>query len=201
MITVCACPVPTMLPDIIEATPCYENFGQIQKLVFWRRGNAFKATASGEVQAVWTAALASTTDGKAVVSPFVSGASVVAGEARTYGGGNDTIDGIELILGSEASTFEAMVLRYDQDTIALLKELQCEVLDVIFINENGQFGYSDGGGSTFGGFPIEGLFVGDLNLPGYSEPNRNVIRFKLPSGWSNNFEISDATTFALTMTN
>ena len=202
MITVCTCPVPTALPDVITGTPCYENFGQIQKLVFWRRGHSIVSVGTAELEATWTALLASTTGSKAVPSPFLGGASVVAGEARTYGGGNDTLDGIEIILGSEASTFEGRILRYDQETITALKGLACEQLDVVLINENGQFGWNDADGDdTFYGFPIEGLFVGDLNLPGYSEPNHNIIRFKLPSNWSNGFKISNATDFALAMTN
>jgi len=202
MITVCTCPVPTALPDIVTGAPCYENFGQIQKLVFWRRGHSIVSVGTAEIEATWTALLASATANKAVVSPFIGGASVVAGEARTYGGGNDTLDGIEIIMGSEASTFEARILRYDQETIAALKQLACEQIDVIFINENGQFGWSDlEGTDEFFGFPIEGLFVSDLNLPGYSEPNHNIIRFKLRSNWSDTFKISGATDFALPMTN
>lgn len=202
MITVCTCPVPTALPDIIDAAPCYENFGQIQKLVFWRRGKKIASVATAEKEATWTALLASSTAAKAVVSPFVSGASVVPGEARTYGGGNDTKDGIPIILGSEASPFEARILRYDQETISLLKTLACEEIDVILINENGQFGWSDkDGDDTFYGFPLEGFFVSDLALPGYAEPNHNVIKFMLPSGWSDTFKISNALDFTLSMIN
>jgi hypothetical protein len=199
MITVCTCPVPTALPDVVTDTPCYENFGQIQKLVFWRRGNSIASVATAELEATWTALLASTTAAKAVPSPFISGGIVTAGESRQYGSGNEVLDGIPIIVGSESSQFEAMILRYDQDTIATLKELQCEELDVIFINENGQFGYSDTDG--FSGFPIAGLFVSDLTLPGYSEVNRNAIKFMLRPGWSDTFKISNATDFALNMVN
>jgi hypothetical protein len=202
MITVCTCPVPTALPDIIDGAPCYENFGQIQKLVFWRRGKKIASVATAEIEATWTARLASATADKAVVSPFIGGASVVPGEARTYGGGNDTKDGIPIVLGSEASTFEARILRIQQEAIAAMKTLACEELDVVFINENGQFGWSDkDGNDTFYGFPIEGLFVSDLALPGYAEPNHNIVRFMLPSGWSDTFKISEALDFSLSMTN
>jgi hypothetical protein len=202
MITVCTCPVPTALPDIITGTPCYENFGQIQKLVFWRRGNKIATPTALVTEATWTALLASTTANKAVVSPFIAGAVVTPGEPRTYGGGNDTKDGIPIILGSEASAFESRILRYDQGTIALLKQLACEEIDVIFINENGQFGWNDkdGDGDVYG-FPLEGFFVSDLALPGYAEPNHNMLRFMLPSGWSDAFTISPSADFSLSMAN
>jgi len=200
MITVCTCPVPTALPDVVEGIPCYENFGQIQKLVFWRRGKSIASVATAELEATWIARLASATANKAVPSPFISGGSVVAGEPRQYGSGNEVIDGIPIIVGSESSQFEAMILRYDQETIAALKGLQCEELDVVFINENGQFGYSDVGGE-FQGFPIAGFFVSDLTLPGYAEVNRNSLKFMLRPGWSDTFKISNATDFALSMVN
>ena len=202
MITVCTCPVPTALPDIIDGAPCYENFGQIQKLVFWRRGKKIATPTALVTEATWTALLASATADKAVVSPFIAAAVVTPGEPRSYGGGNDTKDGIPIILGAEASAFESRILRYDQPTIALLKQLACEEIDVIFINENGQFGWRDADSDgTVYGFPLEGFFVSDLALPGYAEPNHNMLRFMLPSGWSDTFTISTATDFALSMTN
>jgi hypothetical protein len=200
MITVCTCPVPTALPDVVTDVPCYENFGQIQKLVFWRRGKSIASVATAELEAGWTALLASATANKAVPSPFISGGSVVAGEPRQYGSGNEVLDGIPIMIGSEFSQFEGMILRYDQETVAALKELQCEELDVVFINENGQFGYSAVGGE-FQGFPIAGFFVSDLTLPGYAEVNRNAIKFSLRPGWSDTFMISNATDFALNMVN
>jgi len=202
MITVCTCPVPTALPDIIESAPCYENFGQIQKLVFWRRGKKIVSIGTAEKEATWTARLASATADKAVVSPFIAGGVVTPGEPRTFGGGNDTKDGIPIILGAEASAFEARILRYDQETIAILKTLACEEIDVIFINENGQFGWSNlDNNDTFYGFPLEGFFVSDLALPGYAEPNHNLIKFMLPSGWSDSFKISNPLDFTINMTN
>jgi hypothetical protein len=188
MITLCTCPVPTALPDVITGSLCYQNLGQIQKLIFWRRGNFIASVATAELETTWDTLLNSVGNDKAVVSPFISGAALTPGESRSYGGGNDVKDGIPIVLGGEASIFEANVLRYNQDTITNLKELMCEQLDVLFINENGQIGYNDISG-VFYGFPISGLFVSDLALSCYSESNRNVIRFMLPSNWSNNFNI------------
>ena len=199
MLTNC-CPVPTAIESIITGTSCPVNFGQIQKLVFWRHGQTIASVGSMETEAVWTVQLAATGDTKAVVTPFTSGASLVPGEARAYGGGNDTIDGIELILASEPAVFTGKFLQYPTTTVAIMKQLMCEDLDVIFINENGQFGYRGVSGVVHG-FHVKGLFVGDLSLPGYAEPSGNAISFKIPSGEMDGFLISDATDFALTMIN
>jgi len=96
--------------------------------------------------------------------------------------------------------FTARFLQYPTSTVALLKDLMCEDLDVIFINENGQLGYRDVS-DVFYGFHVKGLFVGDLSLPGYAEPSGNTISFKIPSAEMDGFEISDSTDFALTMLN
>lgn len=199
MITVC-CPLPTAIASIITEETCPVNFGQIQKLVFWRHGQTIASVATAIIEATWTTLLAAEDDTKAVVTPFTSGASLTPGEARSYGGGNDTLDGIELIIGSEPAMFTGRFLQYPTSTIALLKDLMCEDLDVIFINENGQFGYRDVS-DVFYGFHVKGLFVGDLSLPGYAEPSGNTISFKIPSAEMDGFEISDATDFALTMLN
>ena len=199
MITNC-CPLPTAIESIITAETCPVNFGQIQKLIFWRHGNTLLNVGTATTEAIWTPLLAATGDTKAIVTPFTSGASLVPGEARSFGGGNDTLDGIELILASQPATFTGKFLQYPTATIALMKQLMCEDLDVIFVNENGQFGYRAVSG-VFYGFHVKGLFVGDLSLPGYAEPSGNSIAFKIPSGEMDGFEISAATDFALTMLN
>jgi hypothetical protein len=179
MITVCNCPIPTALPDIITGSPCYENFGQIQRLVFWRSGYSL-SVASAEIDSVWQDLL---DDGIIAVTPYVSGATVAPGAAREYGGGNDTRNGIPIVLGSEYSVFDANLLRQRQEVIVELKKLVCEQLDVIFVNENLQLGYDERAGRVYG-FPIAGLFVSDVSLLGYSEAQRNIIRFMLPANWS-----------------
>lgn len=200
MLTTC-CPVPTYIASVVTSVACPDNFGQIQKLVFWRAGNVIGSVATAEIEGTWTTILAATGDTKAVVSPFVSGASLVAGEPRQYGGGNDTIDGIPIIMGAEPTVFEARMLQYSQSTISKLKALMCEDLEVIFINENGQFGYRLSGTDDVAGFPLKGFFVSDMNVPGYAEPSNNVIRFSIASGYMEDWLTSDATTFALTMLN
>ena len=199
MITIC-CPLPTAIESVLTEETCPVNFGQIQKLIFWRHGNSITTVACAEVEANWTTLLAAVDDTKAITTPFTSGASLVPGEARSFGGGNDTLDGIELILGSEPAVFTGRCLQYPTATIALLKQLMCEDLDVVFVNENGQFGYK-AYDDKFYGLHVKGLFVGDLSLPGYAEPSGNTISFKIPSSEMDYFDISSSTDFALTMLN
>ena len=199
MITIC-CPTPTALASVITGTTCPVNFGQIQKLIFWRHGNYIGSVATAEIEATWTALLAATGDTKALVSPFVSAGVLAPGEARQFGSGNEVIDGIPIIIGSEPSTFEGKFMQYAPSVGAAMKDLMCEDLDVIFVNENGQFGYRLSG-NDFYGFHVKGLFVGDFSIPGYAEPSSNAIRFMIPSGEMDGFTISNSTTFALNMVN
>ena len=91
MITIC-CPLPTAIASVVTETTCPTNFGQIQKLIFWRHGNTLAAVSCAETESVWTTLLAAADDTKAIVTPFVSSATLTPGEARQYGGGNDTVE-------------------------------------------------------------------------------------------------------------
>ena len=199
MITVC-CPLPTYIASVVTENGCPFNFGQIQKLIFWRHGNSIASVATAEVEATWTVLLSATNDTKAVVTPYTSGGALVPGEARSYGSGNEVLNGIPRILGSEPSAVNARFLQIEPEQTELLKKLMCEDLDVVLVNENGQFGYKDVSG-VFYGLHIAGLFVGDYSLPGYSEPSGSAISFMIPSNEMDKFRVSDATDFALTMLN
>jgi hypothetical protein len=203
MITVC-CPKSTTLASAVTVLyPCPQEFGQIQKLIFWRRGNT-KSVASALQSTTWTALLIATGSTKALVAGFVVG-KVTAGEAREAGGGNETLNGIPVVIGQQPSVFEGQIIQADQDVIKELKKLQCEKLDVIFVNENGQFGYLDtlynGTATGFYGSPIDGLQINDLEFGDFDGKDQNKIKFYLYPNWSNNFEITAATSFALTLIN
>ena len=94
------------------------------------------------------------------------------------------------------------MLAEDQDVIAVLKKLRCEVLDVIFINEANQFIYSNAGG-VFGGFQVvpNSLFVGDKMIGGLDVYDTNLLQFNLQPNWSNTLKITIASDFALAMVN
>lgn len=204
MITVC-CPKSTTLSSAVTVLhPCPSEFGQIQKLIFWRRGNEWNSVASALISTNWTTVLTATGSTKALVAGFTIG-KVTAGEAREAGGGNEGKNGIPVVIGSQPSVCEFMLIQQDQDVIKALKKLQCEALDVVFVNENGQFGYLDivYGGSTGGfyGIPVQGLSVGDLEFGDFDGKDQNKLKFYLPPNWSNDFEISAPTSFALTLIN
>lgn len=203
MITIC-CPQSSYLASAVTSLyPCPAEFGQIQKLIFWRRGTTM-TVASAITSTAWATKLTATGSTKALVAGFVIG-KVTPGEAREAGGGNETKDGIPVVIGQNPSTFEGQLIQVDQDVITQLKKLQCETLDVIFVNENGQFGYLDTlynqTATGFYGIPVAGLSISDLEFGDYDGKDQNKIKFYMPSNWSNAFEISAATTFALTLVN
>ena len=203
--TIC-CPVPTAIESAVTTlNPCRADVGQIQKLVFWRAGNSIGTVGTGTggtgISTTWTTLLAAADDTKAVVTPFIGNPVLPVSEAREFGGGNETRNGVTISKGGQASPFTGTMYMEDQDVITALKQLECENLEVIFINESNQFIYSDA--STFSGFPISmgSLFVSDKGFGGYNDPDTNTIKFMLAPNWSNTLEISAVNTFALNMVN
>ena len=196
------CPVPTVIASVVTVlNPCAEDVGQIQKLVFWRRGNSM-AVASATTLTAWTTLLAATGDTKAIVSPFIANVELPMSEAREFGGGNETRWGSPIRKGGTSPVFSASIHQYDQDTIAALKKLRCESLDVIFINEANQFAYSDAD-TAFSGFRVvnNSLFVSDKSFGGLDDADQNMITFNLEPNWSDPLELTTETTFALDMVN
>ena len=200
-LTVC-CPVPTVMASVVTVlNPCIQDVGQIQKLVFWRRGNSI-SVASALTSTAWTTLLAATGDTKAIVTPFIANVELPMNEAREFGGGNETRWGAPIRKGGTSPAFSASIHEYDQDTITALKELRCENLDVIFINEANQFVYSDAD-TAFSGFRVvkSSLFVSDKSFGGLDDADQNTIMFNLEPNWSNPLEVTTETTFALDMVN
>ena len=201
--TIC-CPVPTAIASVVTTlNPCLADAGQIVKMVFWRAGNTIASEATAIISTTWTTLLAATGDTKAIVSPFVGSVEIPPSEAREFGGGNETPFGAPTRKGGTSVQVSATMYSEDQDVITSLKELACENLEVIFINESDQLIYSDGGSTTVGGFPIakHSLFISDKGFGGFNDPDTNMITFNLKPNWSDTLEISSATTFALDMVN
>lgn len=199
----CTCPNPTYLASAItDATPCEDYTGQIQRFFFWRRDNNMSAT-SAITATGWTALLTATGNTKVVTSPILVGnVENEPGEAREFGGGNETKNGVPIIIGADMTSVSGRFYGEDQDNIATIKQWTCEDLDVIMVNEAGRLIYdSRSTGATLYGFPMESLFVGDLKLGGFGEPDRNEFSFKLRPDWSDTLKISAETTFALTLVN
>lgn len=192
MAIICTCPLAAAI-DTLPVATCPEEFGQVQKIIFQRKGSTITIlTTNPNLLATWTALKAAVDGTKVQISPFVQGPEVVPGEAREYGGGNDTLDGIPIILGSDPTAVSAKIIRVKQDVIEALKKYKCEDMGVFLINAAGQIaGVTDDIGTplTFAPFPIRGLFVGDKAMEGFGGVDSNAIKFQMPENWSDKFHV------------
>lgn len=197
---ICKCPASTALPDI-PVSNCPESFGQIQKVAFQRlykstgEKNSFKTDAGIEKKASWTPLLSADDDTKIVISPYIQAPTGEAGAARTFGGGNETLGGVEEIVGREPTPFTGVMRKLPQKIIKALKELQCESwgdnLGVYLFDENGAIGaIQDAKTATIHyPIPIRSLFIGDKTLGGYEAPDSNNIQWAFLPNWSDDLVI------------
>lgn len=189
MSILCTCPQAAAISDV-PITDCPDEMGQIQKVILQRvfsTGSTKNAIADPTLLASWTPLLASATGTKAVQTPYLHGPATEPGAARTFGGGNATLGGIELIVGREATAFTANFMREHQKTIKALKEYQCENVGVWLVDEFGRIGCLVDDHDTpteYYPIPVSGLFVGDRNLGGLEEPDMNAIMWKFFPNWS-----------------
>lgn len=188
------------MPDI-PVSNCPESFGQIQKVAFQRlykstgEKNSFKTDAGIEKKASWTPLLSADDDTKIVISPYIQAPTAEAGAARTFGGGNETLGGVEEIVGREPTPFTGVMRKLPQKIIKALKELQCESwgdnLGVYLFDENGAIGaIQDAKIATIHyPIPIRSLFIGDKTLGGYEAPDSNNIQWVFLPNWSDDLAI------------
>ena len=197
---ICKCPAGTALPDI-PVSNCPESFGQIQKVAFQRlykstgEKNSFKTDAGIEKNASWTPLLSANDDTKIVISPYIQAPTAEAGAAITFGGGNETLGGVEEIVGREPTPFTGVMRKLPQKIIKALKELQCESwgdnLGVYLFDENGAIGAIQDAktATTHYPIPIRSLFIGDKTLGGYEAPDSNNIQWAFLPNWSDDLAI------------
>ena len=188
------------MPDI-PVSNCPESFGQIQKVAFQRlykstgEKNSFKTDAGIEKKASWTPLLSADDDTKIVISPYIQAPTAEAGAARTFGGGNETLGGVEEIVGREPTPFTGVMRKLPQKIIKALKELQCESwgdnLGVYLFDENGAIGAIQDAktSTTHYPIPIRSLFIGDKTLGGYEAPDSNNIQWAFLPNWSDDLAI------------
>lgn len=203
-----SCPASAAIPSITSAT-CLENFGQTQKLAFQRVfasagvKNAFTATGLGDIKlkASWDTFLAAADATKAQMSPVVEQPAITAGAARTKGGGNATVGGINKVIGSEATTATFLINVSKQAIIAQLKDFQDELsLGVFMFNEYGQIGcLVDDPATPAAYYPIpiasQTLFVGDKSIMGLEDEDNNVLSWNFYPNWSDKFVVVTPTDF------
>lgn len=197
---ICRCPAAVSLPNIPDFT-CAESFGQIQKVAFQRlyksvgEKNSFTATMGINVKASWTSLLSAEGNTKIVISPYIQAPTVEAGAPRTFGGGNETLGGIEEIIGREPTPFTAVMRKMPQSLIKALKDLQCESdsqnLGVYLFDENGAIGAlrDPTTTTTYYPIPIRSLFIGDKTLGGLEAPDSNAIQWAFLPNWSDDLAI------------
>jgi len=198
------CPPAAEIADIpIEACP--ESVGQIQKIVFQRiesvagtKNEHVIGTLDPATKAAWTPLLAASDGTKVVQTPYVQAPTTEPGAARTFGGGNETLGGIEIIIGTEPTAFTGMFNQVPQKTIKAIKKYYGEAVGVYFVDEFGRIiGKSDDSAAPtkFMPIPIMGLFVGDKNFGGLEGVDQNAINFKMLPNWSDDLHIVTPTDF------
>lgn len=197
---ICKCPAATALPTI-QIPNCPESFGQIQKVAFQRlttdagKKNSFTSAASITKLASWTPKLTAEDSTKVVVSPYIQAPTAEAGAARTFGGGNETLGGIEEVIGREPTPFTGVIRKVAQSVIKALKELQCESyggnLGVFLFDENGAIGAIEDATTTgtYYPIPIRSLFIGDKTLGGLEAPDSNAISWSFLPNWSDDLKV------------
>lgn len=202
----CACPAATALTTIPAAT-CAESFGQVQKVAFMRLKKAdgtvnsfVDGSGTGiDKKAAWTAKMALTDGGKAVISPYIQAPTQDGGDARTFGGGNETLGGVEIVIGRNPMNFSGVMRGVPQSIIKVMKELQCEAqgdnLGVILFDENGNIEaikkVTTGTPDTveYMPIPIRSLFIGDKVHGGLEAPDNNAISWKFLPNYSDDLAI------------
>ena len=163
---------------------CGIRYGQVQKVAFTRVGNLFGDANPITDLASWTEFLAAEDSTKIVVTPYVEAPTMEGGDEKTFGGGNATLDGIIMVLGSQPIRMSFALRNYPQTIISALKVLtKIKDLGVFLFNDNGGIICLQEGG-TYLPIPIRALFVGDLILSGRTQPDRNTMKFSFKSNYS-----------------
>lgn len=197
------CPAAASLPTI-TLPKCTEDFGQIQKVVFQRlynnngQRNVLPSSGTEGILklSVMQAYLTNNDSTKIVVSPYIEAPTTEAGDARTSGGGNDSLNGIETIVGTNPTTFNGVIRSQSQAVIKAMKLLMGEAkahnLGVYLVNENGQYGCIDTSTiltGTVGAIPVENLFIGDKSFGGLEAPDENAISWSFRPNYSDDFKV------------
>lgn len=193
----CGCPAGAHLADL-NIAECKESLGQIQKVIIQR---VYKSTgeknkiSSTEIKAKTTmASLTTAADGtKIIISPYIQNPTTEPGAARTFGGGNQTLGGIEIVIGREPTAFSGVIYQESQSTIKAMKTYSCENIGVYLIDENGNIGaLAAEDGKAYMPIPVGKFFVGDKNLGGFEEPDSNSIEWNFFPNWSDDLVIVKA---------
>lgn len=163
---------------------CKVDYGQVQKIAFQRIGNVFDSTNPIVEKSSWTAYTSASDNTKLVITPYVESPTSEGGDELTFGGGNQTRDGIETIMGINPVKMSFALRHYPQDIVTALKILtRIRDLGIYFFNGNGQI-LAIKEDDTYSPIPIRSLFIGDLVLHGLAQPDRNTMSFSFKANYS-----------------
>ena len=145
--------------------------------------------------------MAAANSSKVVISPYIQAPTTEAGAARTFGGGNETLGGIEMVIGREPTSFNGVIRAVQQSIIKAMKDLQCESIadniGVFLFDENGNIcALQDATtATTFYPIPIRALFIGDKTFGGLEAPDSNAISWSFLPNYSDQLAIVTPTDF------
>lgn len=190
----CGCPAGAHLADL-DIADCKEGLGQVQKFVLqriYKTVGEMNSVSDPTKKASWTSLFSAADGTKTIISPYIQGPTTEPGAPRTFGGGNQTLGGIEIIIGREPTTFSAVMYQEKQKTIATMKKYMCENVGVYLIDESGNIAciVDDLDSPTkYMPIPIGRFFVGDKKLGGFEEPDSNSVEWSFFPNWSDNLYI------------
>ena len=190
----CGCPQGPHIADL-EIAECKESMGQIQKVAFqriYKTAGTQNTVTDPTKKASWSTFFSAADGSKMTVSPYIQNPVSEPGAARTFGGGNQTLGGIEITIGREPTGFTGIIYQESQKTIAQMKKYMCENIGVYLIDENGNIGClvdNIDEPTKYMPIPIGKLFVGDKKLGGFEEPDSNTIEWSFFPNWSDKFYI------------
>lgn len=198
----CGCPPGAHIADLSIAE-CKESMGQVQKVIIQRINKSAGelnsiAVADIAKKATMTPLFSAANGTKMVISPYIQNPTTEPGAARTFGGGNQTLGGVEIVIGREATTFEGIIYQESQATIAAMKNYSCENIGVYLIDENGNIGCLADNldePTKYMPIPVGKFFVGDKKLGGFEEPDSNTIQWSFFPNWSDKFAIVKSAAF------
>ena len=197
MLGFCVCPPAAAIPGITAFT-CGEDFGQIQKFIFQRRGaTPIDTLVNAALLATWTALLAAVDVEKVVVTPFFENFVLPPVEAITEGGDdNTTLDGVARVVGQTTPNGTGNFASLPSATFEEIQAYACEGdLTVYLINEFEKIiGYS-ANGTTFQGIPVTNFYIGDKGLNGKNTVDKNMFRVSFRAGWSKKLKTITPTDF------
>lgn len=200
---ICTCPAAASIPSIGQLT-CPQDFGQIQKIAFQRiyssgtTRNSFTSTDDIKLKASWQTHLTASDGTKIVVTPFVEAPTPDGGDPITFGGGNETLGGVQKNIGRNPVNMTFALRQYPQSIIKSLKQLECEAeLGVYLFNGDGQILalQDETTPTTYYPIPIQSLFVGDLMLNGLETPDANTLTWGFRPNYSDDLAVVDPSDF------